>query len=339
MRWWQMGALALGCGPIACGAPPARAPLDPPATVAEKRQTARDEPAPAPPPTRIAFLESADGKTKQSLPPGVTIAEREPNNQRTTVAPTALDLSTLPTATIPEPLAQKDAPKKLPASRARDDLRIEKIDTGYSSRHRQTSAVYVIVDAPMGRLQIGTVQSDRNASDRVYRTCGDKYYAQPLLTPARWETLTVNAAGVTEYRVVDAWFDAQSCEAAVVNETVVVPKPVLGGLMFAFQSRCDDCFPRHGVTFIAPALTQLAASGVGGKAQASHGKFSIVELPIRRGGAASFTGTVAAHALKPWLESMKWMSVNADVTMGAEITQAVPDRAPQAIAYATLVKR
>lgn len=317
-------ACASTVAPVREPPPPKRVRAEPP----------REEPARA-----GVTIVLEHGQAKQALPPGVTVAARSPDNRRTPVEPTALDLAALPVAAIPKPLEHTHAPKKLPPSQPRDDLRIEPIDTGYRSRSQPVSAVYVVVDAKMARLQIGTVASDRNASDRVYRTCSDKYYSQPVLTPARWETLTIDEAGTAEYRVVDAWFDAQSCEAAVVKETVIHPKPVLGGLMFAFQSKCDECFPRHAVTFLAPALTQLAAGGVGGKAQASHGKFSIVELPVRRGGAASFTGTAPAHALKPWLESTTWRTIDADVMIGAEITQAVPDRAPQAIAYATLVTR
>jgi hypothetical protein len=327
-------------GNVACGSAAAtevKTPAATPPTHAAKTVKAKERPATERPTHFASLFNSKDSEPTGELPPGILITDNRNRDRQTPVRPAAMDLSSLPLGAIPKPLDQKDAPKVLPANRGSRDLKTEAIESGSRSR---SAAVYVVLDAKMGRLQIGTVSHELAASDRVYRTCGEKFYTRPFLTPARWETLTVNAKGVAEYRIVDAWFDAQTCETSTVRTTVIRPKPVLGGLMYAFQNNCEDCFPRKAVTFLTPTLTQLAATGVGGKAYATHGThFSIVSLPIQRGGAASFTGTAAAHSLKPWLEALKQTAPNADATMGAEITQAVPDVMPSAITYATFIKR
>jgi hypothetical protein len=290
---------------------------------------------------------------------GVMFVRQTQFDQRVPVQPAEMDLDSLPSYAVPEPLAYNKAPAALPASLFKAPLRNEKIDPGYGYGGYGT-AVYVILEAKLGRLQIGSVAENSNAADRVYRTCGESYYTQPALTPARWETLTMGSDGKPEYRIVDAWFDAKSCEASVVSETVVHPKPVLGGLMYGFQSTCESCPTKHSVTFLSPALSQLAASGLGGTASVSHGSFSIIRLPVRKGGAASFTGMIHSHSLSQWLSPMpkapeipsvaepvqfKGAPVPppqpsfSDAHFGIEITQTVNDEAPTAIAYATFMQR
>jgi hypothetical protein len=277
------------------------------------------------------------------LPPGVLRLSPgdtgDPNNGRLRVAPAPLDLASLPSVEVPAPLEPKDAPRALPTSKAVPSLKIEKIDSGWRARGAEGSAVYVVLDEKLGRIQIGTIDPNRNATDRVYRTCGDRYYQQAMLTPARWQTLT-RQDGRTKLTIVDAWFDARSCKASVVRQTEVEPKPVLGSLLYAFRSPCEHCVAGERVTFIAPPLTQVAAEGVGGEATISHGSFALVELPLRRGGAASFAGQVPAHALTTWSKALGLEdSERADVTMGVELQQAVGDERPLGIAYATLMTR
>ena len=338
-------ALLLMLGAAACGGATAevvKAPEVSPPPAARPAVSERKRPQRASvriTPTDLSALfrtESSDGSTQ--LPPGILIMDKRSQNQQTPVRPTAMPLDALPTVAIPKPLEQKDAPKALLPNRGTSDLRTETVNN--RSSRNDGGAVYIVLEAKMGRLQIGSINPDLNASDRVYRTCGDKFYSQPYLTPARWETFSIDGAGVAEYRVVDAWFDAQSCETSVVKTTVVRPHLLLSGLMYAFRNNCEDCTPQHTVTFLTPTLTQLNASGVGGRAHATQGTlFSIVSLPVQRGGAASFVGTAMAHSLKNWLAAQRQDAPVADVAMGVEIMQAVPDTAPQAIGYATFMKR
>ena len=283
------------------------------------------------------FKDKDKDEAKRDLPPGIVIISNRPE-ERLSVKPTTLDIASLPIADIPKPLEHKNAPRHLPNTKTTKDLRIEKIETGYRRNASQSNAVYVVVNSKLARLQIGSVGNARSASDRVYRTCGEKYYARPLLTPARWEILKLSGPRA-EYRVVDAWFDAKSCTASVVKATVIRPQPVLGGLMFAFRNQCDDCIERDTVTFVGPFLNDVSASGVGGAAAASHGSFSLLTLPLKRGGSASFVGTARTHSLKSWLEALNYTVPVADVTMGVEVSHAVSDQQPRAITYATFRER
>lgn len=336
-------SLLLAAGVTACGGAPmevATTKVVSPPPVASAAEPKRPPPASvrSQPTDLNAMFRTESSEGSAQLPPGILILDKRTHDQQPPVRPTAMPLDALPTVAIPKALEQKDAPKALLPNPGTHDLRIEKVNSGRSRDNG--SAVYVVLEAKMGRLQIGSINPDLNASDRVYRTCGDKFYSQPYLTPARWETFSIDAAGVAEYRVVDAWFDAQSCDVSVIKTTVVRPHALLSGLMFAFRSSCEDCSPQQAVTFITPTLSQLNATGMGGRAHATQGTlFSLVSLPVQRGGAASFVGTAMAHSLKSWLTAQRQDAPTADVAMGVEIMQAVPDSAPQAIGYATFMKR
>jgi hypothetical protein len=346
-RWtlpscWAVAApLALvACGGAATPAPATtanEAKAEPKAAVATKA------------PAVSSTASTTDEPKDDGLPPGillVTAPDAGLNSGRVPVNPTTLDLSALPEAKLPKPLDAKDAPKTLPKGPEPKHIEIEKIDSGWRARGANGSAVYVVLKEKLGRIQIGTIDPNRNATDRVYRTCGDRYYENPMLTPARWQTLSLDGDKV-KLTVVDAWFDAKSCQASIAKTTTIEPKPLLGTMLLAYRRSCDDCGPGGRVVFIAPPLSQVAASGLGGDSTVSHGAFTIVELPLRRGGAASFTGQVSSHQMKTWNETlrgdveaesddvMKSMG-QGDLVLGAEIQQAVSDPKPIAITYATL---
>jgi len=337
-------AAALALGLTACGGAHPRAAA--PSTQAPKASAPAEAATAEVEVKKVATTKGAAASTRphdDHLPPGVLRLDpedrRDPNAGRVRVAPASLELSSLPIVEVPGPLEPEDAPDALPPSKGEVNLKIEKIDSGWRARGAEGSAVYVVLDDQLGRLQIGAIAPDRNATDRVYRTCGDRYYQKATLTPARWQTLT-RKGGVTKLTIVDAWFDARSCEASVVRTTQVSPKPLLGYMLYGYRSPCTSCGAGERVTFIAPPLGQVAADGIGGKATVSHGSFTLVELPLRRGGAASFTGQVPAHAMKTWAEALGVdEATTGDVLMGAELQQAVGDERPVGIAYATLLAR
>jgi hypothetical protein len=321
------------CGASACAAAPTTPAKSPASDEAKAAKAQKAKPAD----DEITTVALDDG----GLPPGVFSVDSQARSQagRVPVRPTALDLDALPLVTLPPPLDRDKAPASLPPSKGKSTLKVESIDSGWRSQNSGGNSVYVVLDDKLGRLQIGTVADDKNATDRVYRTCGERHYQRPMLTPARWQTLRKTDAGAVEYRIVDAWFDAKSCEASVVRETVVAPVALLGTLLYAFRTSCDDCAPKETVTFLAPPLSQLAANGVGGEATASQGAFTLIRLPMRRGGASSFAGQVQAHQLTKWNEELGGDNGELrEVLMGAEIQHTVADPQPVAIAYATLVR-
>lgn len=340
LRGWMV-ALAAVMLPSACGGGDSQA-VAPTTAKGDAKETAPAKNGKKSAGKKKNKVKHVGATADDDMPAGVITVDGAVHNTtgRVPVKPIDLVLDDIPVVEVPEPLDQKDAPAALPTSVRPAGLRVEKIDRGYQSHDAYGSAVYIVLEEPLGRLQIGTIADDRNASERVYRTCGDRYYNRPMLTPARWQTLSANKKGEAEFKIVDAWFDAQSCEASVVRETVVKPKAVLGSLLLVFRSECEDCLPKQALNFLAPPLGQLAANGVGGETAASHGSFTLIRLPLRRGGAASFTGQAQAHSVTRWFDALKAKSLGeSDVFIGAEVQHAVADQDPIAITYATLVRR
>jgi hypothetical protein len=288
------------------------------------------------------------GPGGEQRPDGVLIYQVNPNERqpvRVPVRPVAFDVASLPLIKFPKALDQASAPKELPKSEGASGLRIEPVGGWAAAGSGRAQAVYVIVDAPMGRLQIGGNFDERNHnSDRVYRTCGEQYFTQPVLLPARWTTLNRNSKGEAVLKISDGWFEAKACEASLVRSVEVRPKALLGGMAFAFRLACEPepkkpCPPGEQVVVLAPALSSGEAASVTGDAVATHGNYTQVLLPLRRGNAASFVGEVQQHQLTAWFASTTNETSPGSAVFGIEISHAVSDDAPQAIAYATVVKR
>jgi len=105
---------------------------------------------------------------------------------------------------------------------------------------------------------------------------------------------------------------------------------------------------------VTPLLSRPAVSSVGGTVTASHGTISLVQLPIRHGGAAAFEGQLnTSLSLAHWLDAIigadgttrdnrdqRWLYAAAlethRVVIGGEVQRGVMDDEPLAIAYASL---
>jgi hypothetical protein len=292
---------------------------------------------------------------------------------RRRVEPAEVSLAKLPMAHIPAPLHTRDAPRSAASDPRATRLVVENVQQGWRANQNNGGAAYVKVDAPLGRIQVGNIGFDRSASNRVYRTCGVDRYTRATLTAARWSLLERDVDGAVVYRIFDGWFDSQTCTGSVVHETVIHPTPLVGGLLYAFRSPCDDAetnepptpqrraVTRAGgkarkiakaeckgelVTILAPALSNVGATGLGGEARSSHGAFTVAQLPVRRGGAAAFTGELASHTLASWIEAL---AIDTQVSgeelrrstavVGIELAHTVSDAQPLAIAYASIVRR
>ncbi len=245
---------------------------------------------------------------------------------------TELALPSLPEATPPAPLAAKYIPTTLPLGIKPHNLTIEAFDT--RTRGGEGRPVYVSAPGPLARVQISYVERRQHAGNRVYRSCGEEMFHQPFVSPMRWETLAVNAKGVVEYRIHDGWFESRSCKASLVRETVIQPQPLLGGLLYAFRTRCDDCPARETITVLAPSTLETQVAGVGGTATAAQGSFAIIELPVRRGGATSFAANLSPYALISWNSALATELPPTHARLGIEISQTVADPSPIAIAFA-----
>jgi hypothetical protein len=390
----RLGALSLAALLAGCAGPNTPAPTapahasapTPPPAAALATSAATSARAASPDAPRQGFFRNRQRDARQRDPflsaPGVTVINGSGDAEGATrrrVDPAAISLASLPVARIPAALLARDAPPSLPVGKQETRLAIEDVQQGWRANRPDGGAAYVKVDAPLGRLQIGSIGFDRSAGSRVYRTCGMQRHTHATLAPARWSVLERDSTGHVIYRLFDGWFDSQTCTGSVVRETVIHPTPLVGGLLYAFRSPCEDAHEddastpqaanlRLGkmfaipanhrvtgskatcqgeiVTVLSPALSNVGASGIGSPARTSHGTFTIAQLPIMHGGAASFTGELASHTLASWFASLAVPTratsdalKRSTAVVGVEIAHTVSDPEPLAIAYASIVRR
>jgi hypothetical protein len=280
------------------------------------------------------YVNPAERANKSTAGVSITfIDDREPNRASFVVRPADIALDKLPRAVIPPPLEEKEAPKHLPTSNGPSELKIERPGGSWSDY----GTAVVTVEGKLARLQIGNVGDEFAASDRAYRSCGPSAGA---LVPARWMTLAPGPKGKVTLRVVDAWFDQSSCATSVVRVTNVEPAPLLGGLVYAFRSKCDSCKERDSVTIVSPPLSLVAQGTVGKSAKVSSGNFMVAKLLLGKGAASSFGGTLAAHVAENWYTSLGVENaLRGDAVIGVDVSHVVTDERPVAIAYATLLRR
>lgn len=274
----------------------------------------------------LVFIQAPDPGTKQ---------------QQIPVAPAPLDLSEVPLVSFPEPLAAADAPAALPPGDDGGDLLVAELPSRPRAHHLRATNRRRSVSLKQGsdgRLQIGNINPNGTSARTAYRYCGgnDK---RPRLAPARWQLLTAVDEQL-QFMQVDGWFDDASCSASVVSRTVVTPKPLLGGLAYAFRTACDECPSGQYVHFIMPQASRITVDSIGGDASAISGSYSYARLPLRRGDAASLSATLPAFHVKRWAKQLNHPALEVDnVLLGIDVAQAVGEQAPTAIGYATLMHR
>ncbi len=308
---------------VGCGATPTKPPAIAPIISSDDIEAATPQLNPP------EISEAPPPPASDALPSGMLVVVKD--DTHALVRPATIDIAALPMAEIPPPLAYTDAPNTLPVSLSVPAIQTMEVDGRRKSLQSKRS-VYLVHKKKLARMQVGHISTERSASNRLYRACGEPHHKNARLRPARWETIE-EARGELVYRVVDAWFDAKTCDAAVVRNTVIHPQALVGGLVLAYRSKCVDCPSPQTVTFLTPTLSGVSAQGLGGDAAIGRGAFSIVTLPLRRGGAASFTGMVRAHSFGEWPTG--GANYDAPAILGVDITHAVTDDAPSAIAYAT----
>jgi len=188
-----------------------------------------------------------------------------------------------------------------------------------------------------GKLRIGHTEGTvtRDGGGGPWVSCGGVPSTLRKLTPARWEVTLPTAKGGMEYRVVTAWFDTQTCTAAIVARASVPARRLAGGMLYAFRQRAASPAQQDDMlTLIGPRFTHLATGAVGGDANVAVNEVSRILLPLRRGGGASVMGRVSASTARDWgkLTGLSPVTDN-DIVVGVEITQGVEDPSPLAIAY------
>jgi hypothetical protein len=325
----SIASIALWLAGCAASAPEPAAPESP--------QTVRAQPARTKASARVVRqrLNVDPARPRAGQAAGVSVVSfdaRDPSRGQMVVDPALLDLSSLPLATMPEPLDTKYKPLRMPESAAPSELRLDR-QAGWSSNY---GTVSIGIDSGLARLLIGAVDDDVSASAKVYRTCNADHGGS--LEPARWMVLAPDAQGKVVLRVVDAWFDPRTCKAAVVRTTRVAPAPLLGGLVYAFRTRCKACNEGETLTLLSPAVAPVAVSGLGSSAQFSQGSFVVAKLALRRGAASSFGGSVAKGTIDHWFEALGGTRPHGETLFGVDVSHAVGQANPIAIAYATVIR-
>lgn len=244
----------------------------------------------------------------------------------------------LPLARIPEPLAASLSPSALPEGEA-EDLFVDWQLGGDAKRPTPLStatSVRVSLRGQMfAKLRVGASEGMVSAGGGggVYLVCGVPEDSPRRIVPARWESLDASASGV-RMTVVDAWFDAHACKAAVVRKTQVDARSLAGGVFFGYREACAECAQGEVVTLMTPHPLAISATGVGGEATTVFGLFTRVKLPVRRGGGGSMVGRFHAAVLRSWFQALgKEFTSPFEVVAGVDISQGVRDPEPVAVAY------
>lgn len=335
-----LGLVGASIGLTACGgAPPVSAAAPAPTAVAA---TPSKSPAPVIVEGARAFVLDPGSRQRTDL--------RAAGPRRALVSPEPFRVADLPQGMVPEMLPVSQPSDAATSSDTGPELLVDwaaltseakliRAQNGY------TSVRVTLRNQALGRIRIGGREGAvmLDGSGGVYVTCGGEHRGRTMMSPARWEWLSMEQ-GAMLLHVVNAWFDTQACKATVVTRTQVSARALPGGLLYAFRE-CEgptsetmaQALPckRELITFLGPRAQQVVASGVGGQARTAIGGFSRVSLPLRRGGGGSFMGRVDAPTLRNWLTTTGSKSaLHGELEVGVEVVQGVDDPEPLGVAYA-----
>lgn len=259
---------------------------------------------------------------------------------RTPIAPETFQLQALPLFVVPEPIElAAPAPSEVndnPATELFVDWKGAGRPLGPPKSDAVTSVRVSLSGGVYGRIRVGytngTVSAD--GSGGAYVNCGGPPASPRRLVPARWEMVLATQKGGIEYRVVDAWFNLQTCSASIVARASVSPPRLAAGLLYAFRQASAKTPDVEALTVIGPRFAHLATGSLGGDATILAGSFSSVTLPMRRGGGASVVARVAATTAREWSQMTGIAPVaEGELLVGIEIAQGVEDPSPVAITY------
>lgn len=354
---------------VACGGAATTRPAGSPKPPAASKSTTTQASVSVTPEQRAdraekKLLQNLAQQSSPSTPEIFTFSKsrRDGSVQRTQVEPISFRVGDLPLATLPEQLSAATAPSGLPSGNDPSELYLDWRGTDpIKARGTWTTVRISLKDATLGRIRIGSNEAPvaAGAAGGVYVTCGGEVTnSRPMISPARWETLTAGASGAARYTVVDGWFDARTCKAVEVRRTSVEARSLAGGLLYGFREACpspasvsphtptivppsasaattsSSACSGEALTLLGPRLQHVVATGVGGDAKTMLGSFSRVTLPLRRGGGGSLVERIAASSLREWCDaSGSRASFSRDVLLGVEVVQAVDDPEPIAVSY------
>lgn len=347
-RSLPFAALVLvGCAAAPAPATGVAAPTTPPGprpAVAVNSPEVPEAPAASPPPVEGASAASSKELEEIARRFNEAGGNAIAGGVRSAVAPEAFRIEELPVITAPEPLDAAAAPTQAsgdPATEITVDWKSSTRPLGPGKADSTYTSVRVSLSGEVaGKLRVGhseaTVMPTGNGGPFV--SCGGLPSSQRKLVPARWEVVAKTPGGGLEYRVVNAWFDTQTCSASIVARASVTAQRLAGGMLYGLRQRTKsaaDAAPVSEVlTLIGPRFSHLATGAVGGDAVVAVNEVTRVSVPIRRGGGASVLGRVAPSVAREWSNLTGVGPVaDTDLVVGVEVTQGVEDPTPLAIAY------
>jgi hypothetical protein len=246
--------------------------------------------------------------------------------ERPSVVPRSFRVADLPVGAMPAPLAEVDAPRRLPPLPAPRELRVQHHDGDEHDLHLGSST------RTLWRMRVATTESRSALGLRV--RCGGQL---DKVSPARIEMVHRHESGGATYVIVDAWFDGVSCRAAEVRRTSIDLAPVLGRLLYAFRQCAGDCALRQSVTVLGPALRAATGSSIGAPVQNAEaaGPFARVTLELTQGAASSITAEVDPAALRSWYGGTppSWARGERPLLLGLDITQTGDEDEALGLAY------
>jgi hypothetical protein len=249
---------------------------------------------------------------------------------RTPIAPEPFRLSDLPSLVVPEPIdVATSAPVQTnddPATELVVDWKGAGRPLGPPKSDVVTSVRISLSGRVYSRIRIGYAEGavSPDGSGGVYVSCGGILPSDREATPK----------GGIQYRVVDAWFNTQSCAASIVARTSVNAPRLAAGMLYAFRQASAKSPEDEALTLIGPRFAHLAQSSLGGDASVTGGSFSRVTIPVRRGGGASVVARIGASTVREWSQMTGIAPVaEGELLVGIEITQGVEDPNPVAITY------
>src|SRR6185503_2140642 len=228
---------------------------------------------------------------------------------RTPVAPEAFQLEDLPRITMPDPLDAAAAPYQAAGDEATElavDWKSSSNPLGATKSDTFTSVRISLAGQVYGRIRIGYSEGTVTGAGAggIYVSCGGLATSLRKLVPARWEMIETTPKGSLSYRVVNAWFDPQTCKASIVARASVAAPRLVGGMLYAFRQVPASGASDEALVLIGPRFAHLATGAIGGDSIVAGGAFTRVTFPVRRGGGASLVGRIAATTAREWAQTL-----------------------------------
>lgn len=143
-------------------------------------------------------------------------------------------------------------------------------------------------------------------------------------TVALWATLDRGEDGALHFQETDAWFDMLDCKAYEVRHVDAAPRPIAGGLAYAFRTHCASC------TGAEVDQLHLITPGSDG---ADTGSFDHREIPLGPGLSKTLSLHLSADSIRRFRQGGALTTRTTDAKLGLDVTQGTGEAEPTAVVY------